>query len=158
MNKIALPAELDALRAEIAASFDPDKRRVYVCLGTGCKACGGDEVLATLEKALKRARLHDKVEVVMTGGCGLCEYGALVAVHPPGALYCRVTPDDIPDIVEKSVKHGEVIKRLLYQVPATVAKPRGQRIAAEGDIPFYRHQERIVLGMNDRIDPTKIGD
>ena len=89
MTTLALRTDLDALRAHLAASFDPDKRRVYVCLGTGCKACGGDEVLGGIEKALKRAKLHDQVEVVMTGGCGLCEYGALVVVHPPGTLYCR---------------------------------------------------------------------
>ena len=34
----------------------------------------------------------------------------------------------------------------------------GRRIAAEEAIPFYKHQLRIVLGINDRIDPTPIDD
>jgi NADH-quinone oxidoreductase subunit F len=158
MNKIALPVELDALRAEIEASFDPDKGRILICMGTGCKACGGDEILEGFEKALKRAKLQDKVEVVMTGCRGFCENGALVAVRPPGTLYCRVSPDDIPEIVNKTVVKGEVIERLLYEMPAGVGKKKGQRISAEADIPFYQHQMRIVLGMNDRINPSKVED
>ena len=56
MTKLALRADLDALRAELTASFDPDKDRIFVCMGTGCKACGGDEILDGFETALKRRR------------------------------------------------------------------------------------------------------
>jgi NADH-quinone oxidoreductase subunit F len=158
MTKLALRADLDVLRAQLDESFDPDKRRVFVCMGTGCKACGGDEILDGLEKALKRAKLHDRVEVVMTGCRGFCENGTLVAVRPLGTLYCRVSPDDIPDIVEKTVARGEVIERLLYEMPGVAAETAGRRISAEEAIPFYQHQKRILLGMNDRIDPSKIDD
>ncbi len=158
MTKLALHADLDALRAQIAASFVPQKRRVFVCMGTGCKACGGDEILSGVEKALKQAKLHDQVEVVTTGCRGFCENGALVAVRPLGTLYCRVSPDDVPDIVEKTVARDEVIERLVYEMPGTVAKTGGRRISDEEAIPFYQHQMRIVLGMNDRIDPSQIED
>ena len=57
-----------------------------------------------------------------------------------------------------AVARGEVIERLLYEMPGTVAKTAGRRISAEEAIPFYQHQMRIVLGMNDRIDPSKIED
>jgi NADH-quinone oxidoreductase subunit F len=158
MTKLALRSDLEALRADLARSFDPDKHRVFVCMGTGCKACGGDEILGSFENTLKRAELQDRVEVVMTGCRGFCENGALVAVRPLGTLYSRVDPDDVPDIVEKSVARGEVIDRLLYEMPGGVAETAGRRISAEAEIPFYEHQERLVLGMNDRIDPTKIED
>jgi NADH-quinone oxidoreductase subunit F len=158
MTKLALPADLEALRARLDASFDPHKRRVFVCMGTGCKACGGDEILGGFEKALKRAKLHDQVDVVMTGCRGFCESGALVAVHPSKTLYCRVSPDDVPDIVEKTVARDEVIERLIYEMPGSLAKTAGPRISAEESIPFYQHQNRIVLGMNERIDPSKIED
>ncbi|MBE0622498.1 MAG: FAD-dependent oxidoreductase [Burkholderiales bacterium] len=127
-------------------------------MGTGCKACGGDEILAGFDKALKRAKLQDQVEVVMTGCRGFCENGALVAVRPPGTLYCRVTASDIPEIVEKTVARGEVIERLLYEMPGVIPGVPGRRISAEEAIPFYQHQMRVVLGMNDRIDPTRIED
>ena len=72
MTKLALRADLDALRSQFTASFDPRKRRVFVCMGTGCKACGGDEILDGLDKTLEQANLHDQVEVVMTGCRGFC--------------------------------------------------------------------------------------
>ncbi len=158
MTRLATRADLDALREQLAASFDPHKHRIFVCMGTGCKACGGEEILAGFDKALERAGLHDRVEVVMTGCRGFCENGALVAVRPPGALYCRVGPADVPEIVDKTVARGEVIERLLYEMPGAAPGKTGRRITAEGEIPFYKHQVRIVLGMNDRIDPTRIED
>ena len=157
MTKLALCSDLDALRAELEASYDPEKHRVAVCMGTGCKACGGDEIVGSLEKALKKAKLHDKVEVLKTGCRGFCENGALVSVRPLGTLYSRVSPDDIPDIVDRTLKRGELVERLLYEKPGAPGKT-SERVAAEREIPFYRRQVRIVLGMNDRIDPTRIED
>ncbi len=158
MTRLARRDDLDALRTGLAASFDLDMRRVFVCMGTGCKACGGDEILDAFDKELKRAKLQDQVDVVMTGCRGFCENGTLVAVRPMGTLYCRVGPDDVPDIVKKTVARGEVIERLLYEMPSTVAETAGQRIPGEESIPFYQHQMRVVLGMNDRINPSKIDD
>jgi NADH-quinone oxidoreductase subunit F len=158
MTRLASRADLDSLRCGLAASFDPDQRRVFVCMGTGCKACGGGEILAAFESALKRAKLNDAVDVVMTGCRGFCERGALVAVHPQGTLYCRVSPADVPDIVDRTVARGEVIERLVYEMPGILPGVPGRRISAEEAIPFYRHQMRLVLGMNERIDPSKIED
>lgn len=158
MSNLAIRADLDALRAQLTASFDPQMRRIFVCMGTGCKACGGDEILAGFDKALKRAKLHNEVDVVMTGCRGFCENGALVAIRPLGTLYCRVSPDDVPEIVERTVAQGEVIERLIYEMPGSSAGVRGRRIAAEKSIPFYQHQMRLVLGLNDRINPSRIDD
>jgi NADH-quinone oxidoreductase subunit F len=158
MTKLAQRTDLETLRDQLIASFDPDKRRIFVCMGTGCKACGGGEILSGLEARLKEDKLDDQVEVVMTGCRGFCENGALVAVRPPGTLYCRVSPDDVPDIVNKTVESGDVIERLLYEMPGSIEGVAGQRIAAEKEIPFYRHQNPLVLGMNERINPTNIED
>ncbi|UCH73319.1 MAG: FAD-dependent oxidoreductase [Rhodospirillales bacterium] len=158
MTGLAYRDDLDALRARLAASFEPDKQRVFVCMGTGCKACGGDAILDALDDALKQAKLEKRVEVIMTGCRGFCENGTLVAVRPLGTLYCRVGPDDVAGIVEKTIARGEVIDRLLYEMPSALPGAAGQRIPGEEAIPFYQHQMRVVLGMNDRINPTKIDD
>jgi len=157
MTRLALRSDLESLRADLVAAYDPEKRRVSVCMGTGCKACGGDEIVAGLETALKKAKLDDKVEIVKTGCRGFCENGALVSVRPLGTLYSRVSPDDISDIVDKTLGRGELIDRLLYEKPGGIGK-KAERVAAEQAIPFYEHQQRVVLGMNDRIDPTRIED
>jgi NADH-quinone oxidoreductase subunit F len=158
MTALASRGKLDALRAELVASFDPHKKRVFVCMGTGCKACGGNEIVESLHKTLKAAKLQDDVEVVTTGCRGFCENGALVAVRPPAALYCHVKADDVPDIVEKTVARGLVIDRLLYEMPGVVPGIPGRRFPREETIPFYAHQDRLVLGMNDRINPARIED
>jgi NADH-quinone oxidoreductase subunit F len=157
MTKLSSRAELEALRAEITGSFDPDQRRIFVCMGTGCKSCGGDEILAGFQSALKQADLQDDVDLVMTGCRGFCERGALVAIRPQGLLYCRVNAADIPEIVEKTIKRGEVIERLVYEMPSVLGG-KGNRIPSEEAIPFYQHQMRLVLGMNDRINPARIED
>jgi NADH-quinone oxidoreductase subunit F len=158
MTRLAARADLEAARARLTGAFDPARRRVFVCLGTGCKATGGDAILAGFDLALRQAGLHADVDLVMTGCRGFCENGALVAVRPQGALYCRVSPEDIPEVVEKTLGRGEVVERLTYALPPAAGQAEGDRISAEEAIPFYQHQRRLVLGMNDRIDPTRIED
>ncbi len=158
MTKLTARADLDAARARVTREFDADRRRVFVCMGTGCKAAGGDAILGGFEEALKRARLDHGVDLVMTGCRGFCENGALVAVRPQGTLYCRVRPDDIPEIIENTIGRGEVVERLTYELPPAAGQTAPRRIAAEEAIPFYQHQMRVVIGMNDRIDPTRIED
>jgi NADH-quinone oxidoreductase subunit F len=158
MTRLATRVELETLRARLIGAFDAERRRVFVCMGTGCKATGGDAVLARLDEVLRQHGLRDEVELVMTGCRGFCENGALVAVRPRGALYCQVRPADVPEIVEQTIAGGAVVERLTYQLPPTPDDAAPGRIAAEAEIPFYRHQERVILGMNDRIDPTRIED
>jgi NADH-quinone oxidoreductase subunit F len=158
MTRLAVRADLDAVRARLTGSFDPDRPRVFVCMGTGCKATGGDAILAGFQASLEQAGLDHEVDLVMTGCRGFCENGALVAVRPHGTLYCRVSPEDIPEIVERTIGRHEVVERLNYEMPPAAGQTSGRRVAAEEAIPFYQHQQRVVLGMNDRIDPTRIED
>ena len=36
--------------------------------------------------------------------------------------------------------------------------PRGEHVVTEAEIPFYRHQDRVLLGQNRQVDPDSIGD
>jgi NADH-quinone oxidoreductase subunit F len=67
--------------------------------------------------------------------------------------YINVETKDIPQILSETVLKGKVIDHLLYQDPRTQ-----KRIVHEGDIPFYKFQQRIVFGSNGEIDPTQIDD
>jgi len=97
--------------------------------------------------------MSSKVEVKATGCHGFCEKGALLVIHPEGILYTQVTPRDVPDIVSKTLKRGELVPKLLYKDPNT-----GDRIVREEDVPYYRLQTRIIFGNNNRIDPEDICD
>jgi NADH-quinone oxidoreductase subunit F len=47
----------------------------------------------------------------------------------------------------------KVIERLLYTDSTT-----GKKITYESEIPFYKHQERLIFGPNRKIDPGSIDD
>jgi NADH-quinone oxidoreductase subunit F len=68
-----------------------------------------------------------------------------------GVQYQEVAPEDAAEIVGQTVRKNQLIERLAYQDPRT-----GQLIYHRDQIPFYKNQERRVLGNCGRIDPTRI--
>jgi NADH-quinone oxidoreductase subunit F len=77
----------------------------------------------------------------------------LVVLKPKNILYQRVQVEDVPEIVALSVAKDGIIERLLYEEPKT-----GRKITAEDDVPFYRKQQRLILGSNALLDPASIED
>jgi NADH-quinone oxidoreductase subunit F len=128
-------------------------RVAIVCGGPGCNAAGCQAVAACLSQELARDGIGVKVKVRTTGCHGFCEQGPLMVIEPESVLYCRVKPEDIPEIVSQTLGKGKIIDRLLYTDPGT-----GKRIAREGDVPFYKAQDRALLGRNKLMDPSDIGD
>ena len=125
---------------------------VGVCTDTGCRACDSRNVYEAFTREVSKERLR-KVEVKATGCHGYCEKGALVVIHPQEILYTQVKAEDVPEIVAKTLKKGEIVERLLFLDPAT-----GRRVVLEGEVPYYKKQTRIILGNNSRIDPADIRD
>jgi len=156
MTRLNSPKELGNYQNKLKKAWDPNRRRIYVCMGTGCKACGGQGVLDALAENLKRQRLSKDVDVIMTGCHGFCENGTLVMVQPDGILYTKVEPRDVPRIVEQTIKKGKPVVEKLYRTPPSGREKRGRAISREEEIPFYKNQMRVVLGLNGRIDPTNV--
>jgi NADH-quinone oxidoreductase subunit F len=145
--------DLEKLQKTILARTDPEKARIRICAGTGCRACGAEEVIDAFNKEVVAQGLDADVEIKATGCHGFCERGALVVLYPEGILYQMVKPEDVQEILKKTIVDKELIERLLYVDPVT-----GERIAYEKDIPFYKRQRRTILGMNPSIDPEDIDD
>lgn len=127
------------------------KQRIVVCGGTACFSSGSPRVADVLEKELHRLGLEGKV--VRTGCHGFCEQGPLVVLQPEGVLYCQVTAEDVPEIVEEHLGKGRLVERLLYEDPVT-----GKKVCHHQDIPFYQRQTRFVLHNCGEIDPDSIED
>jgi NADH:ubiquinone oxidoreductase subunit F (NADH-binding)/(2Fe-2S) ferredoxin/Pyruvate/2-oxoacid:ferredoxin oxidoreductase delta subunit len=153
MPRVKSKEELEGLRSEILAERDPNKHYITLCSGTACRATGSDNVAAAIVEELGKQDLTEEVGFRRTGCHGFCERGPIIVIHPEEICYLSVTPDDISEIITKTVKEKEIIDRLLYTDPGT-----GERIVYERDIPFYKHQNRVVFGDNLRIDPTNIED
>jgi NADH-quinone oxidoreductase subunit F len=151
--KIRTAHELETLRRSLTQGRKPDGALITVCSGSGCHAYGCDEVTAAFKEELKKHGLQARVEVKATGCHGFCERGPLVVLKPKNVLYQRVQVEDVPEIVAMSVAKDGIIERLLYEEPKT-----GKKITAEDDVPFYRKQQRLILGSNALLDPASIDE
>ena len=153
MERIISIERLDTLREDLLRKQGAVTRCLTLCGGTGCRAYGCMEVVEAFKKALRERGLARKVAVKTTGCHGFCERGPMVLVSPEGIFYEQVSGKDVPEIVEKTLVANEIVDRLLYKDPKT-----GEPILKETDIPFYRLQNRFLLGENLVIDPTSIED
>lgn len=77
--------------------------------------------------------------------------GPLVSVGD--IFYTKVKPEDVAEIVEKTLLKGETVDRLLYHNPVN-----DQKAKTVADIPFYAKQERILLHDCGRINPEDINE
>ena len=154
---------LESAAAEYKNKISAISRRIVLCAGTGCVANGSLEVRDELVKQLKAAGLDTRIELnvhddndkkdfdgtyVSKSGCqGFCQMGPLLHIEPDGILYTKVKPEDVAEIIEKTILGGELVERLLFQDPATGKPCRG-----DSEIPFYNRQQRVVLA-NCMIEP-----
>jgi len=128
-----------------------DMPRVSVCNGTACHPYGSNPVAEAFKAEIAKRDLAGQIEFKVTGCHGFCERGPIAIIEPGNLFYQRVKVDDVADIIEKTVLKKEVIERLLF-------KGAGEAIRQQENLPFYRNQQRIVLGNNTRLDPTSIED
>jgi NADH-quinone oxidoreductase subunit F len=150
---ISSPEDLEKLRQEIRAKREPSKPSVSVCVNTGCVALGAWRVMEAFKAELDKQRLKDGVEIKETGCLGFCEQGPRVTVYPQEICYLKVKPEDVPEIVSKTILEKQVVERLLYTDHTT-----GGTAQKLEDIPFYKYQLRLLLEDNAKIDPKNIED
>jgi NADH:ubiquinone oxidoreductase subunit F (NADH-binding)/(2Fe-2S) ferredoxin/NAD-dependent dihydropyrimidine dehydrogenase PreA subunit len=153
MTMVRNPEELESYKQKLLAARDPDRPRISVCCGTGCRVHGSMDVIQAFLREIDKRNLDGDIGVVGTGCHGFCEKGPVVVLKPSGIFYQRVAVEDAPEIVSESLLNGAVIDRLTYVDPTS-----GARIVHEEDVPFYLKQQRLVLDLNGDIDPTNIED
>jgi len=152
-RKIKSPSDLEKLRQEILAKRDPQKPRIAICAGTGCLALGARKVITAFKEELKKWGLENEVEIRETGCPGFCEKGTIVVIYPEGIYYLQVQPGDVSEIVEKTIIEKKLVERLFYTDPVT-----NEKAIHEDEIPFYKHQMRLLIGNNIKVDPKNIDD
>jgi len=153
MRKIKSVSDLERWKEHILSKQKQDEVVVSVCGGTGCHAYGCKKVKDQFAKAIKKIDIDNKIRLRFTGCRGFCERGPIVTVQPQGIFYQRVQEKDVPLILSETVEKGKILEHLLYEDAITKRK-----VTSEKEIPFYKAQNRLVLGMNGLIEPTKIED
>lgn len=153
---------LDKVAQEYARMHDTVKRRLIICAGTGCIANGSLKLYEEMQKEVQKAGIEIAVELkaedarektlLSKSGCqGFCQMGPLMSIEPDGILYCHVKAADAAEIVNTTLKHNQVIERLLYKDPHDGTPCRGT-----DEIPFYKRQRRTVLKACGHVDPEDI--
>ena len=149
MRPVKSSKELDDLRRELVSRPSPDAV-IRVC-STGCRALGALDVCQALEAEIARRELGDRVRVVRVGCHGLCAAAVAVVIDPQGVFYQGVTPEDAAEIVGETALGGRIIQRLCWSHD-------GEAVPLQKDIPFYRHQHRLVLRNCGLVDPKSLED
>ncbi len=152
MPKLSSCEELRTLRSMLLADGDQRKVRITICAGTACGASGSNHTAAAAKGYILRSGLADRISLRITGCHGFCEMGPFILAEPQEAFYTQVKPEHVPRIIEASLS-GSFAEELLYRDPQT-----GNVCHRRDDIPFFKHQQRTVLGMGQKIDPTRIHD
>lgn len=130
------------------------RSNVLVCGGTGCTSSNSEKIIEKLHEEINAKGLEKEVNVVRTGCFGLCALGPIMIVYPEGAFYNRVTPEDVPEIVEEHLLKGRIVKRLLYKetvVDDTTTK-------SLNETKFYEKQMRVALRNCGVINPEVIDE
>ena len=154
--------ELKKFRKAAAAAYEAQSKKLIVCGGTGCVAGGSLKIHGRSKELLEQQGIGVEVELqkephdgsvgLKKSGChGFCEMGPLLRIEPQGWLYTKVKLEDCEEIIEKTVKAGECIDRLVY-------KKDGKVYEKQDDIPFYKQQTRVVLEHCGKIDADSVSE
>lgn len=152
MLRLSSINELKEFRNILFNSTDENKPRIVICAGTACHASGSAEIIRAAKKYIIEKRLVGKVSLRITGCHGFCEMGPFILTEPQQAFYIQVKPSDVSKIVE-ALLSDKYREDLLYRDPQT-----GEKYYKRDDIPFFKNQQRSILGLNQKIDPIRVHD
>ena len=152
MPRLSSIDELEELRYTLRERATDGRPRIVVCAGTACQASGSNDIIRALKRYVIENRLQEKIALRVTGCHGFCEMGPFVVTEPQKIFYAQVTIKDVPRIID-AVLSGDCIEDLLYRDPVT-----GTTYHNRDEIPFFKHQRRTILALNQKIDPMRIND
>ncbi len=148
MKRLRDRDDLERMRQE-ALSKRPE-RFISLGMGTASRAHGAEAVYETLKDEVTRRGMD--VPVKATGDHGLCGYAPVMVIYPEGLLYHSAKPSDVSDILD-ALERDEVVDRLLYANPLTK-----ETFTYEKDIPFYKKQMRLVMGLMESVESLSVED
>ncbi|HBB35763.1 MAG TPA: NADH-quinone oxidoreductase subunit NuoF [Cyanobacteria bacterium UBA8803] len=119
--------------------------RIRCCTAAACASSNSEILKKSLEEEIKKADLHNTVEVCSVGCMRFCGRGPLVEIDPDGLLYEQVTPEQAPAIVAV-LKGTSPVNELNGLTPL------------DPNHPFFTLQQPIVLENSGKIDPERIED
>ena len=87
-----------------------------------CNGDGSDALRSAFKAELKRRGLEGRVRANAAGCLDQCECGPTVVIYPQNIWYGRVTPADVPRIIEETILNGRIVEDL--HIPHEHLTPR----------------------------------
>ena len=99
------------------------KNHVFFCVnqregGESCCAnLGAQRVRDYAKKRIKELNLSGEgnVRINMAGCLGRCEHGPVIVIYPEETWYTYLDEDDVDEIIEQHLQHGNIVERLLIE-------------------------------------------
>ncbi|MHA2430891.1 MAG: NADH-quinone oxidoreductase subunit NuoF [Promethearchaeota archaeon] len=151
MKKLKTPVDLEYIIQ--LKSKKSTKPSIALATGTCGIARGADKIADAIRKELKKNNLESSIDLKITGCHGFCEIEPYLSIFPEEIFYVKVQPEDVKEIISKTMIEKKIIEHLLY-----VDSDKNKKIIKEKDIPFYKKQARKILANNALIDPQNIED
>lgn len=142
---------LEAIKEATLKKEEAYTYKIQVCYGAGCMSAGCKDLYDTLQLLLAREHMDQQIMLSRTGCIGSCELGPSLFILPDGVYYPRLSVDDLDEIVERHLKHNEVVVQKTY-----FDEKSNLHIPLLKDIPFFKQQEKIVMENCGIIDYGKI--
>ncbi len=152
MEQLRSSEEFEAFRQRLFSTNRPEVPTVVISAGTCGLASGAEKLIRTAQREILEKRLQEKIFLRMTGCHGFCEMEPSALIEPHRTFYPNLDAGGMERIIH-ALAEGKVVEDLLY-----VDQSTGQKIEKQDDIPFFRHQSRLLLAKNEKVDPLNIDD
>ena len=151
--KINTINDLQAIKGDFLNKEKEFKYTAHICYAAGCLSSDCKEFKDAFVQALDHANLMSKVKIKLTGCMGACTLGPTLIINPGATLYCNLSPKSAAQIVTDHIKKGRIVEKLCYKDPDT-----GEIIPDLNNIPFFKHQKKIVLQNCGVIDYASVDE
>ncbi len=131
---------------------------IYIGAGTCGLAAGAEKTRMAIVEHLEAK--HIEADVVNVGCIGLCAEEPMVDIQVPGKTrvsFGRVTPHDVPGIVDKVLAGTVPSERLLGQIREKALQP-WDGVPFLDEHPFFAPQTRWVLAECGIVDPLQMDE
>lgn len=134
---------MKATRSMVLVSSDPDSLEH-----------GAFEVFNQLQRQIRAYDMEEEISLSMANDIDKKGLNPLVLVYPDAVIYGRVTPEDVPKIVEEHLYKGRVVEEKQIS-PYDLSGRIAWLSARKGSLPA---ENRIVLKNVGLIDPESIDE
>lgn len=134
---------MKATRSMVLVSSDPDSLEQ-----------GALEVFNQLQRQIRAYDMEEEISLSMANDIDKKGLNPLVLVYPDAVIYGRVTPEDVPEIVEEHLYKGRVVEEKQIS-PYDLSGRIAWLSARKGSLPA---ENRIVLKNVGLIDPESIDE